>query len=198
MDFLKLAQTYYLPLEDTEENRERAARITRILIDMEKSPSSVKVNTQVELIPIVSYRNQSANDFLNIINQPEFDNALFLFDEDQEDFIKYAKFLQSKNMNRLICKSFSSDLRDYRCLDLPKAAGIPVGVNGVGYTNIFQAIPYIQAAIDYIRELLNTEKYSSIVYLSKDDGRTFSTYPMRQSHDIIEFITGSIEELVQS
>lgn len=258
--FLQLTKTYYLPNEDTPENRIRASRITRIILDIindnekliaqqnpikqspikqfpspneqflspvkqflspvKQFPSPVKQFPSpikqlysprksqgknpldwIKITPFIFYGTGIVGDFNWMIKQPEYKGTLFLFNDNQEQFQKFAEYTitHSENDKNLACSSGGGNaiIRPYQCLDPPRAAGIPTGVNGLGYKNLNTAKPYIDASTQYIKALLNTGLYDSIAYSSEYDGRTLGTSIYSPSNDVKEYIVQSLENIVK-
>jgi hypothetical protein len=189
-EFVELTKLYYLPPIDSIENRERAERITRILNDIKISfnPSVLKV----ELIPVAFYGKNNYGDFSWMINRPEYNNALFIFDETQEDFLKFAEYSQSGILDTNLCNRLFKDFQQLQCQDPPKAAGIPVASDDKGYQDIITALPYVEGALNYIESLIKSGHYTQILYPAERDDRTFRT-SYNVSPDIKEYIVNSLE-----
>lgn len=195
--FLELTKVYHLPLNDDDVTRKRAKRITRIVNDMKGLTYNLKP-TKIDLIPMGLYNRNISENLPLIIENSEFENSLFVVDISEEDFITYAEYLNSGRQNPFICELMSTDLKNFMCMVSPKVAGIPVGLGGIGYQDIKLAVPYIESAIEYIKNLLATGQYISVVYLTEDDGRTLKTLSMHPSSEIKEFIVDSLETITRS
>ena len=180
--FLELARILSLPLKDTPENRNRAKIILRML----KSSS-------IEIVPSMYKGNRMPGDFEWMIQQQQFQDALFLFNDNQEQFMAF------RNGRSEGCSVGGGNaiIRPYQCYNPPRSAGIPTGVNGQGYTDLNQAQPYIDIAFERIKQLLNTENYRRVMYSAGRDGRSLGTSIYSPSQSVKEYIVNKIEQLVR-
>lgn len=177
--FLELAKIFSLPLEDTPEIRNRAKRILRILRPF------------VQVIPVMYKGPNQIGDFAWMITQPEYQDVLFIFNDNQEQFIALLKGQNSG----CVRGGGNAVIRPYQCINPPRAAGIPTGVNQQGYTNLEQSRSYIDLAIERIKQLLGTGNYKRVMYSSANDGRSLGTSIFSPSQDVKEYIVNRIEEL---
>jgi hypothetical protein len=76
--YLQLAPIIYLPTEFTSVNIERAKRIIRIIRDYQN---------EITLMPVIFRRPGTIGDFGWMINQQEYQDTLFLFNDNEEQFI---------------------------------------------------------------------------------------------------------------
>ena len=191
--FVQLAKTYYLPEEDTPENRKRATRITRIILDFNNG----KPLNKIQILPVVFTRAKQYGDFSWMITRPEYADTLFIFNDNEEQFKYFLECLRTGTWTRNACDpgGGNSAIRPYQCETPPKAAGIPTGSNGRGYQDITTAKPNIDYSIQYIRTLLNSGRYKRVAYSAAADGRTLGTSIFSPSADIKEYIVKSIENL---
>lgn len=192
--FVQLAQTYYLPNEDTPANRLRAERITRIILDLAHSQND---KPKIEILPVVFVGLRQSGDFSWMITRPEYADTLFIFNDNEQQFQAFAQYLTMGANKTLACGvgGGNATIRPYQCQNPPRAAGIPTGSSGLGYTNLITAKPQIDAAIKYIRDLLATGHYKRVAYSAANDGRTLGTAIFAPSPDIKEYIVKSIESL---
>lgn len=98
-------------------------------------------------------------DFENLMNNEQFKNSLFIFNDNQSDHYSCKKGLGNAKM-RIYNK--------YSHYEYPKSAGIPTGYYRHGYSTINESREDIDNSFNEIIELLLTEKYDSIVYSIHD------------------------------
>lgn len=177
--FLELTRIFSLPLNDTSENKNRAKRILKML------------TSHVNVIPVIFQGLNKYGDFNWMIQQDKYEDVLFLFNDNQEQFLA---FLNGQPQG---CSSGGGNaiIRPYQCKRTSKAAGIPTGVNGRGYTNLEQAKPYIDLAFERIIKLLNTGNYRRVMYSSSNDGRSLGVSIYSPSESIKQYIVNKIEQL---
>jgi len=199
--FIDLTKIYYLSPNDNEENRIRAKRITRILLDLNRIGEGIK------LIPSGFKGRNKEGDFSWMINRPEYNDVLFIFNDNQvvlkaslsrtSQFIAFIEYLRSGENNGMACSIGGGNavIRPYQCLIPPKAAGIPTGSRGVGYQNLDAAKPYIDIAIEYINGLLKSGNYKRVMYSASRDGRTLGASIFSPSIEVKEYIVSSLENL---
>jgi hypothetical protein len=186
--FMELAGILSLPMEDTPSTRNRAKRIIRIL-----TPS-------VQIEPVIYQGSNQIGDFKWMIKRPEYQDVLFLFNDNQEQFLDFLDYLNNPSMGKFYgCQAGGGNaiIRPYQCVNPPRAAGIPTGVNGEGYTSLHEAKPYIDAAFERIKRLLSTGLYRKLMYSAAEDGRSLGTSIFAPSDEIKEYIVNKIEGLIK-
>lgn len=106
----------------------------------------------MQVIPNMFHRPGEDGDFGWMIEQSEYDDALFIFNDNQEQFLDYLKSAApgstgcTAGMNNAV-------IRPYQCLNPPRAAGVPTGSNGEGYSGLTPEVKrVIGAAFGVIRE----------------------------------------------
>lgn len=107
-------------------------------------------------------------DFAWMIEQTEYSDALFIFNDNEEQFLAY----RSDPRPPWACTEGGGNavIRPYQCEDPPRAAGIPTGTSGRGYQKLDDHVrSMIDRAISDIGELLETGRYKRVFYSS--DGR---------------------------
>lgn len=189
--FIDLTKIYYLSPNDNEENRIRAKRITRILLDLNRFEEGIK------LVPSGFKGRNKEGDFSWMINRPEYNDVLFIFNDNQEQFIAFIEYLRSGKNKGMACSIGGGNavIRPYQCSIPPKAAGIPTGSRGTGYQNLEVAKPYIDRAIEYINGLLKSGNYKRVMYSASRDGRTLGASIFSPSTEVKEYIVSSLEKL---
>ncbi|CAN5799368.1 hypothetical protein BH23THE1_BH23THE1_34110 [soil metagenome] len=182
--FLELARIFHLPLEDTPNIRNRAKRIIRIL------------HPSVKVVPISYQGPGQPGDFGWMIRQPEYQDVLFLFNDNQEQFVAFLDYLRNSSNFSNACSAGDGNaiIRPYQCENPPKSAGIPTGSRGQGYQNLVEAKPYIDAAFDRIKQLVNTGRYQRMMYSATRSGN-LGTAIFSPSEEVKSYIVNRIRDL---
>jgi hypothetical protein len=132
------------------------------------------------------YRGPGAlGDYLWMINQPEFARALFVFNDNEEQFDAY-----------LAGEAFGFDagggnaaIRPLRKLLPPRAAGIPTGKNRRGYSALDTATKTkIDAALAVVDALLKTGDYDQVVVSRDKDSETLGTGTFKVALEVRDYI----------
>src|SRR6056300_720421 len=103
-----------------------------------------------------------------MINRPEYKNALFIFNDNEDQFLDESCSAGGGN----------SIIRPYQCEDPPRATGISTGIyrknsgQNPGYTDLNDgnAKKVIDQGINKIKKLISSYKYDKIIYSS--DGKS--------------------------
>ena len=165
---------------------------------IQRSPPPIQPNTsKIEITPFSFTGPGRLGDFSWMINNPEYKDTLFIFNDNQEQFISFMDFLSTGQPSSHACSAGggNSVIRPYQCQNPPRSAGIPTGSNGKGYDNLESAKPYIDASIQHIRRILSSGSYSKVAYSSGKDGVTLGASIYSPSPDILQYITQSIQNL---
>lgn len=108
-------------------------------------------------------------DFGWMIEQAKYDDVLFIFNDNEEQFLEHVRDPSSD----FGCAAGGGNavIRPYRCRTPPKSAGIPTGANGQGYQDLTATNQRtIDLAMTNIRQLIRTDRYGRIVYSSDESG----------------------------
>ena len=180
-EFLEVARIFSLPIQDTPEIRNRAKRIIKF--------SRPYINIE----GVIFTQSNTVGDFNWMIKQPIYQQVLFLFNDNQEQFLD---FLNNGNRGTgCLSGSGNAVIRPYQCLNPPRAAGIPTGVNQQGYKSLTQAQPYIDAAINRIQQLLQTGNYNRVMFSAANDGQSLGTSIFSPSEEVKVYIVNRIRGL---
>ena len=130
-------------------------------------------------IEVIKSRFRSAGgegDFAWMIEQPQYSRALFLFNDNEEEFYTHFKGGQ----HRCGIGGGNAGIRPYQCRTPQQAVGIPTGSRGAGYARLDAHVrSVLDDAFSQIDRLLATGYYDSVIF-SWDDttklgGRIFNT-----------------------
>lgn len=133
---------------------------------------SAKSKTEIKLVPSVFRGADQEGDFKWMINRPEWQDALFVFNDNEAQFEAF----RAGKEGGFTTGGGNAAIRPYRRLKPPRSAGIPTGPlpGGAGATDGYTSLSVhnkrvIDAAIGVIRELLASGKYKRVVYSAKDE-----------------------------
>ena len=130
-------------------------------------------------------------DFAWMIEQPEYADALFIFNDNELQFYEHQRALGSDHS----CGRGGGNavIRPYECLNPPRATGIPTGMLG-GYDALS---PESQRAIDdaiaYLGSLLAAGRYERVIYSWDAQSQTLGTGIFSVNHEVTDYIVEQIE-----
>lgn len=133
-------------------------------------------------------------DFGWMIRQPEYADALFIFNDNEEQFLAH----QENPDDPYGCARGGGNavIRPYQCAKPPKAAGIPTGMNGVGYPSFITHVQkMVDQAIAAIRALIATGRYQRIYYSAANESGDLGTGIFHVGDDVKRYITTQIKKL---
>jgi len=111
-------------------------------------------------------------DYLWMINQPEFARALFIFNDNEEQFDDYV----AGRAVGFTAGGGNAAVRQFRKHLPPRSAGVPTGKRGRGYSALDATTKSkIDEALAVISALLKTGNYDQIVVSKSKDGDTLGT-----------------------
>jgi hypothetical protein len=95
----------------------------------------------MEVIGSIFKGSGQKGDFGWMIEQPEYAEALFVFNDNEEQFREQRKDPSSP----FGCTPGGGNavIRPYQCEEPPRAAGIPTGVQGIGYAELTDQVKYV-------------------------------------------------------
>jgi hypothetical protein len=108
---------------------------------------------RVTLRPSVFAGGGKEGDFAWMIEQPAYDRALFVFNDNEGQFLAYMQGISAGGGNAVI--------RPYQGWG-PKAAGVPTGPGYDALTRHNRAV--IDQALARIRALIKSGRYTTLVY----------------------------------
>ena len=122
-----------------------------------------------------------AGDFSWMIEQPQHQSVLFLFNDNEKEF--YAHF----NGGNHTCTEGGGNakIRAYQCLPVPRATGIPTGTydRGIHYKGYSALDAHVTKVLDdaflQLENLLSTGRYTALAFSWNDEtkfgGEIFDT-----------------------
>jgi len=132
------------------------------------------------------YRSAGAlGDYLWMIDQPEFARALFVFNDNEEQFDAYL----AGEASGFTEGGGNAAIRPLRKLLPPRAAGIPTGKSGRGYSALDTATKTkIDEALAVVVALLKTGDYDQVVVSRSKDGETLGTGTFKVALEVRDYI----------
>ena len=142
----------------------------------------------MQVIGTIFTKPNQFGDFNWMISNPEYDNSLFIFN-DNEEFHETNR----TGMGNAIIRQYN---KYNRKLTKPKSAGIPTGtLAGGGYQELnSHVIQNVSGAIEEIKELLNKYQYDSICYSVGPNGK-LGTGIFDVNTQVINYIDKEIKAL---
>jgi hypothetical protein len=124
-------------------------------------------------------------DYLWMIDQPEFARALFVFNDNEEQFDAYL----AGEASGFTEGGGNAAIRPLRKLMPPRAAGIPTGKSGRGYSALDTATKTkIDEALSLVDALLKTGDYDQVVVSTSKDGDTLGSGIFEVALEVRDYI----------
>jgi len=145
----------------------------------------------IELVPSVFTGKNKEGDFSWMIVRSEYEDALFVFNDNQYEFLAQSERAGKGN----------AIIRPYQHEDPPRCTGIPTGIftHGVnqGYTALYDGVAsIIDKSVERIRDLLATHRYKRVIYSSDGNGG-LGTGCFQVANDVKEYIITKLQQVVQ-
>lgn len=112
----------------------------------------------ITLVPSIYTKPGQIGDFVWMLAQPAYDRALFVFNDNEQQFLAFQSGISPGGGNGVI-RPFQADYQ--------RAAGIPTGPNYSALTPHIQTL--IDSALAHIGMLLKTGKYDMLIYSADAD-----------------------------
>jgi hypothetical protein len=126
-----------------------------------------------------------SGDYLWMIDQPEFARALFIFNDNEEQFDAYV----AGKASGFTKGGGNAAIRPLRKHLPPRAAGVPTGKQGLGYSALDAPTKSkIDEALAVIDALLKTGDYDQIVVSTSKDGETLGTGIFEVALEVRDYI----------
>jgi hypothetical protein len=132
-------------------------------------------------------------DFGWMIEQPEYADALFVFNDNEGEFRAHQG--HAPGARRCHAGGGNAVIRPYQCEDPPRAAGIPTGDHG-GYPRLTDsARAAIDDALAAIRALLATGRYQRVIYSAADGSGALGTGIFDVGDDVKRYVVDGLRAL---
>jgi len=133
-------------------------------------------------------------DFRWMIERDEFAGALFVFNDNEEQFRAFRD--DPRGASGCSAGGGNAAIRPYRCVDPPRAAGVPTGADGQGYRELTpDARDVVDEALGVIDELLRSGRYERVIY-SAAAGGELGTGIFHVGADVKAYIVDSLQRMV--
>ena len=133
-------------------------------------------------------------DFAWMIEQPDWSDALFVFNDNEEQFRAYQR--DPADPRGCTRGGGNAAIRPYRCADPPRAAGVPTGAGGAGYGSLTDAVrDVIDDAVAVVRSVAESAGYERIVYSAADDSGRLGTGIFEVGEDVKAYIVERLRGL---
>ena len=124
-------------------------------------------------------------DYLWMSNHPEFARALFVFNDNEEQFDAFV----AGKASGFTAGGGNAAIRPLRKLLPPRAAGVPTGKHGSGYSALdMPTKSKIDEALTVIAALLKTGDYDQVVIPASKDGSTLGTGIFDVTPEVCDYI----------
>jgi hypothetical protein len=133
-------------------------------------------------------------DFGWMITRPEYADALFIFNDNEQQF---RAFVEDRSPGTAGCRDGGGNaaIRHYRCVDPPRAAGIPTGP---GYLELTDAVRrVIDEALDVVKDLLASGGYQRLFYSAGKSDEELGTSIFDVGDDVKRYIVAELRKLAQ-
>jgi len=145
----------------------------------------------MEVVGVVFRAPNRPGDFGWMRSQPEWADALFIFNDNEAQF----RAFQEGRPEGCSPGGGNARIRSWRCEDPPRAAGIPTGDAG-GYAAL---TPHVESVLDdafaVISALLATGRYSKVVYSAETPDGQLGTSIFSPGPDVVQTITDRLKSL---
>ena len=126
-----------------------------------------------------------SGDYLWMIDQPEFARALFIFNDNEEQFDAYV----AGEASGFTAGGGNAAIRPLRKHLPPRAAGVPTGKYGRGYSALDATTKSkIDEALAVVETLLKSGNYDQIVVSKDKDDDTLGTGIYEVAREVRDYI----------
>jgi hypothetical protein len=163
------------------------------------APESEPTEESLPAIRVIGSIYQGADqvgDFRWMIEQPEYDDVLFIFNDNEEQF--WAHHDNPDSHAGCARGGGNAAIRPYQCQSPPRAAGIPTGAAGEGYARLTpQTQQVIDEALASIRALLATGRYRWVIYSADKSGQGLGTGIFQVGESVKAYIVEQLQRLAE-
>jgi len=148
----------------------------------------------MEVIGSIFQGGGREGDFGWMIRQPECADALFLFNDNEEQFLAHRQHPDGgPGCDR---GGGNAVIRPFQCENPPRAIGIPTGSRGSGYPSLTAHVKKtIDDALAAIQGLLATGRYRRVFYSAANSAGDLGTGIFDVGDDVKRYITDGIKKL---
>ena len=148
----------------------------------------------MEIIGAVFRGPHAYGDFAWMLGDPQYNDSLFVFNDNESQFRAFQRDPRSGTGCR--AGGGNAVIRPYRCMDPPRAAGIPTGDVG-GYPGLDEhARTCIDEAVALIRDLVATGRYQRVFFsASPGDPDLLGTSIFHVGRDVRRYVVEQLRGL---
>ncbi len=146
-----------------------------------KSPKKYKLS-DIDLIGINYTGPDKFGDFGWMIEQSEYNDSLFVFNDNQEDW------------GTDIVGGGNAVIRPYSKKNPPRAVGISTGSKGKGYQNLKYNRVFIDMNLATLKHILLTNKYKRVYWIVNKEG-LLGTGIFNVDSDVINYISNQLKTM---
>jgi hypothetical protein len=148
----------------------------------------------VQVIGSVFKSRGTAGDFAWMIERPDWADALFVFNDNEEQFRAYQR--DPADPQGCAPGGGNAAIRPYRCAEPPRAAGIPTGGGGAGYGALTDSVrDVIDDAMSVVRRVAESQGYRRVVYSAADESGRLGTGIFEVGDDVKAYIVERLRGL---
>ncbi len=131
-------------------------------------------------------------DFSLMSGQAEHEKTLFIFNDNEEQFRAFVKGERSG----ITAGGGNAGVRPLRGLKPPRAAGVPTGSGGEGYSRLDDSTKkVINESLAVIQELLNSGRYERVIFSRDKFSPTLGTGLFFVAEDVKKYIYDALMSL---
>lgn len=150
----------------------------------------------VQVISLVFSGGNKDGDFNWMVRQPQYADALFIFNDNVEQFLQHLASPADRNGPGCAAGGGNAIIRPLQCQTPPRAAGIPTGAYGMGFDTLTNAAKdLIDQAIANIEQVVRQYGYTRIYYSAQDASGILGTGIFRVGIDVKRYITDRLQAL---
>jgi hypothetical protein len=148
-----------------------------------------------EVISSVFDKPGRDGDFSLMSRQAENEKTLFIFNDNEEQFRAFVRG-DSSGFSK---GGGNAAIRPLRGLKPPRAAGVPTGIHGDGYSRLDEATKkVINESIAVIQELLNSGDYERMIFSKDKSSPTLGTGLFFVAEDVKKYIYDALMSMMPS
>ena len=121
---------------------------------------------KVSIVPSVYKKDNEVGDFLWMIDQDEYSDAFFIYNDNKSQFLEFHS--DPRGPSACYAGLGNGKLRPWQCKTPPHAAGIPTGPNFTGLTEDVKKM--IDDGITYFRKTIKANNYKRVIFSSDGHG----------------------------
>lgn len=145
-------------------------RVSSASVNALQIPAMSPYNAPCQPVTCRPGRAGHEGDFTWMIEQPDYADALFVFNDNEEQFRAHQQ--NPHDPQGCARGEGNAAIRPHQCVEPVRAAGIPTGVNRAGYPQLTDAVrQVIDEAVARVRGLLASGAYTQLFYSADATGQ---------------------------